>query len=59
MTDLATSIPPELRLGRLAVERGVATVELNPRPTDREALAQIVYTLTAFPTVNESRSTAA
>jgi germination protein M len=51
MTDLATSIPPELRLGRLAVDRGVATVELNPRPTDREALAQIVYTLTQFPTV--------
>jgi germination protein M len=50
-TDLTTAIPRELRLRRLAIDRGVASVELSPRLTDREALAQIVYTLTQFPTV--------
>jgi germination protein M len=50
-TDLQSAIPPELRLRRLAIDRGTATLELHPRPTDREALAQIVYTLTQFSTV--------
>ena len=50
-TDLTTAIPAELRLRSLAIDQGVARVDLNPRPTDREALAQIVYTLTQFPTV--------
>jgi germination protein M len=50
-TDLTTAIPAELRLRSLAIDQGVARVDLNPRLTDREALAQIVYTLTQFPTV--------
>jgi hypothetical protein len=51
-TGLATAIPPEATLVSLAIERGVARVELDTqRLTDRGALAQIVYTLTQFPTV--------
>lgn len=51
MTDLTTAIPPELRLGSLAIENGIASIELTPRLPNRQALAQIVYTLTQFPTV--------
>jgi germination protein M len=50
-TDLQSAIPPELRLRSLAIDRGTANVELDPRPANREALAQIVYTLTQFSTV--------
>ena len=50
-TDLQSAIPPGLRLRSLAIDRGTAVVELDPRPTDRRALAQIVYTLTQFSTV--------
>ena len=50
-TDLESAIPPELRLRDLAIDRGTANVELDPRPSDRQALAQVVYTLTQFPTV--------
>ena len=50
-TDLTTSIPPDLRLGSLAIEGGVASIELTPRVPNRQAVAQIVYTLTQFPTV--------
>jgi germination protein M len=51
MTDLTTAIPPELRLGSLAIEDGTASIELTPRLPNRQAVAQIVYTLTQFPTV--------
>jgi Immunoglobulin-like domain of bacterial spore germination/Sporulation and spore germination len=49
--DLATAIPPELRLRGLEIGNGVASLELGPRVPDRAALAQIVYTLTQFSTV--------
>jgi hypothetical protein len=51
MTDLTTAIPPDLRLQRIAIDGGVASIELTPRVPNRRALAQIVYTLTQFPTV--------
>jgi germination protein M len=51
MTNLTTAIPPELRLQSLAIAGETARVELYSRLTDRKALAQIVYTLTQFPTV--------
>ena len=51
MTDLTTAIPPQLRLGSLAIENGIASIELAPRLPNRQAVAQIVYTLTQFPTV--------
>jgi germination protein M len=51
MTELTTAIPPELRLGSLTIENGIASIELTPRLPNRQALAQIVYTLTQFPTV--------
>jgi immunoglobulin-like protein involved in spore germination/sporulation and spore germination protein len=50
-SDLTTAIPPETRLRRLKIDGGVATIELTPPLTDREALAQITYTLTQFETV--------
>jgi immunoglobulin-like protein involved in spore germination/sporulation and spore germination protein len=46
-----TAIPAELRLGSLAIENGTASVELTPRLPNRQGVAQIVYTLTQFPTV--------
>ena len=46
-----TAIPAELRLGSLAIENGTASIELTPRLPNRQAVAQIVYTLTQFPTV--------
>lgn len=49
--DLGTAIPPELRLRGLQIGGGVAKLELGPKVPDRTALAQIVYTLTQFPTV--------
>lgn len=50
-SDLTTAIPPETRLRRLSIAGGVASIELAPPLTDREALAQIAYTLTQFETV--------
>jgi hypothetical protein len=49
--DLTTAIPPETRLRRLTIAEGVASIELNPSVTNRQALAQVVYTLTQFPTI--------
>jgi germination protein M len=49
--DFTTAIPPQLRLQRLEIANGVAAVQLAPEVTNRQALAQIVYTLTQFPTV--------
>jgi germination protein M len=50
-TALRTALPDELRLRSLAITGGVANVELGPNVPGREAQAQIVYTLTQFPTV--------
>jgi hypothetical protein len=49
-TGLDTAIPPEIRLERLVISDGVASINFRPTLT-RAALAQIVYTLTQFPTV--------
>jgi germination protein M len=48
---LETAIPSGTALRSLAIQGGVASVELSrPLPQD-DALAQVVYTLTRFPTV--------
>jgi germination protein M len=51
MSGLQTAIPAELRLRGLTIADGVANLELGPKVPGRQALAQIVYTLTQFPTV--------
>jgi germination protein M len=50
-SDLRTAIPAETRLRSLTIDGGVASIELAPPLKNREALAQIVYTLTQFETV--------
>jgi len=50
--ELDTAIPPETELKSVTVEGGVANVGLSPQATDDAARAQVVYTLTQFPTVN-------
>ena len=50
-TDLETAIDPETKLERLAIDGGVAEIEFDPEVTDRQARAQVVYTLTQFATV--------
>jgi hypothetical protein len=50
-SGLESAIPAELRLRGLSVERGVAELQLAPSVPDRDALAQIVYTLTQFASV--------
>lgn len=52
---LTTSIPAGTTLNRVSVADGVATVDLSPRLSTRAALAQVVYTLTRFPTVTAVR----
>ena len=47
---LATDIPSGTTLERLAIEEGVARVELSSS-LDESAIAQVVFTLTSFPTV--------
>jgi hypothetical protein len=47
---LTTDIPSGTTLERLAIEEGVARVELSSS-LDEPASAQVVYTLTSFPTV--------
>ena len=47
---LETAIPSGTELQSLAIEGGVASVELS-KPLPDDALAQVVYTLTRFPTV--------
>jgi hypothetical protein len=46
-----TAIPRDRELVSVAIEAGVARVNLDGAISDRRALAQIVYTLTQFPTV--------
>lgn len=50
-SELTSAIPPETRLRSLAIEDGVASIELDPAVTDRKALAQLTYTLTQFDSV--------
>jgi germination protein M len=47
---LTTDIPSGTSLERLAIEDGVAQVELS-KPLGEPATAQVVFTLTSFPTV--------
>jgi germination protein M len=47
---LETAIPSGTELQSLAINGGVASVELS-KPLAQEAAAQVVYTLTQFPTV--------
>jgi germination protein M len=47
---LSSAIPAGTMLERLEIEDGVARVELSS-PLDEPAIAQVVYTLTVFPTV--------
>jgi hypothetical protein len=51
---LVSALPEGARLGRLAIAGGVATVDLAAELTP-EAQAQVVYTLTQFPTVDSVR----
>jgi germination protein M len=46
-----TAIPSGIELESLGISRGVASVELSEQPSDDAAQAQLVYTLTQFPTV--------
>jgi hypothetical protein len=50
-TGLSTAIPSGVTLQSLSIDGGLARIVLEPELTDRKALAQIVYTLTRFPTV--------
>jgi len=52
---LTTSIPSGTTLDGVSIADGVATVTLSPEPTADAALAQVVYTLTQFPTVGSVR----
>ena len=49
--NLETAIPPETELESLTIEGGVASVDLSKQPPQDDAVAQLVYTLTRFPTV--------
>jgi germination protein M len=49
--DVETAIPSGVELESLTITSGVASVELSDQLTDDEAQAQLVYTLTRFPTV--------
>jgi germination protein M len=46
-----TAVPAGVKLQSLGITNGVATVELSQQLTDDAAQAQLVYTLTQFPTV--------
>ena len=59
---LTTAVPPNTRLLDLTVADGLARVDLSGQfregegaPATRERLAQVVYTLTQFPTVKRVR----
>jgi germination protein M len=56
---LTTSIPDGTTLGTVSIAAGVATVTLSPEPSNDAARAQVVYTLTQFPTVGSVRFGAA
>jgi germination protein M len=46
-----SAIPDGTQLESLTIDGGVASVQLSEQPTDVAARAQLVYTLTQFPTV--------
>jgi hypothetical protein len=48
---LTSAIPRATKLSSLTIGGGVATIALTRQLTDRRAQAQLVYTLTQFPTV--------
>jgi hypothetical protein len=48
---LETAIPSGTELQSLAIDGGLASIELAPALTNRDARAQVVYTLTRFDTV--------
>ncbi len=48
---LTSAIPAGTSLKSLAIDGGVASIELEPAVTDRKALAQLTYTLTQFDSV--------
>jgi germination protein M len=48
---LKTAIPRETELESLTIEGGVARVDLSKQPPQDDAVAQVVYTLTQFPSV--------
>jgi len=48
-------VAPGTTIGSVTIADGVATVVLSPDPTDTAARAQVVYTLTQFPTVRRVR----
>ncbi len=52
---LTTDIAGGTTLGSVSIAAGVATVELSPEPSSDTARAQVVYTLTQFPTVDSVR----
>jgi germination protein M len=52
---LTTSIADGTTLNSVTIANGVATVDLSPEPTTDAAIAQVVYTLTQFPTVTAVR----
>jgi hypothetical protein len=59
---LTTAVPPNTRLLDLTIADGLARVDLSGRfregegtPATRQRLAQVVYTLTQFPTVKTVR----
>jgi hypothetical protein len=46
-----SAVPAGMELESLSISSGVATVQLSEQPSDDAARAQLVYTLTQFPTV--------
>jgi Immunoglobulin-like domain of bacterial spore germination/Sporulation and spore germination len=46
-----SAVPDGTELESLSISSGVATVQLSEQPSDDAARAQLVYTLTQFPTV--------
>jgi len=52
---LTSALADGTNLLGLSIAAGVATVRLSPEPDSRQAQAQVVYTLTQFPTVRSVR----
>lgn len=52
---LVTAVPSGTRLQRLSIADDVATVDFSPALTARDAQAQVVLTLTQFPSVKSVR----
>ena len=50
-TGVGSAIPAGTTLESLVIANGIASVRLSRQPTDDAALAQLVYTLTQFPSV--------